>query len=162
MATCPDLLFHPGGIEFFVHGVRCFVRGEPRSALNFIPIVDFGLASLQLQRPICLFMDLGSTDFGANKLLGGYYELSCSQGGMLFHGIFLNLDVPSRVRLHHPLAGTIFHELAHAAQAEKVGSPAAWKDYVRRQRAIPYVSRPMEVEARNFAASSLRKFLACV
>lgn len=55
---------------------------------------------------------------------------------------------------------SLWHELQHAQQAERVGATAAaWKAEHDRQKKWPYKKRPMEIEARRTAAANAHKSL---
>jgi len=52
-------------------------------------------------------------------------------------------------------SSTLWHELTHAAQAERVSreDPSLWWAFIRKQRRIPYSHRPIENEARDMSAT---------
>lgn len=58
---------------------------------------------------------------------------------------------------------TLWHELTHALQAERDGhgSVSVWADVRRAQASIPYLSKPLEVEARQMSAT-MRDCPLCV
>lgn len=55
---------------------------------------------------------------------------------------------------------TLWHELCHAMQAERAGDLKAWSGVYAQQRRYPYSRRPIEVEARQFAAARSHRPLA--
>lgn len=58
-------------------------------------------------------------------------------------------------------SATLWHELAHARQAERAGSAHAWNKEVRKQRRCSYKQRPIEIEA-NKLADEKREQVLCV
>lgn len=51
-------------------------------------------------------------------------------------------------------SSTLWHELTHAMQAERVGATiGAWADYRRGQKGTTYYNKPMEREARAMSAT---------
>lgn len=55
---------------------------------------------------------------------------------------------------------TLWHELQHAVQAERQGSPTVWNIYSRDQKRYPYSRRPIEIEARKVASANAHRLLA--
>lgn len=77
-------------------------------------------------------------------------RVGSTNGNYQFHGT--HHDVMLK-RYHTPEQAnvTLWHELQHAAQAERTSSLEAWRAFQKQQRRYPYHHRPMEVEARNMA-----------
>lgn len=57
-------------------------------------------------------------------------------------------------------SSTLWHELTHAAQAERAGNYHAWSEFVREQRRIPYSHRSIEIEARQ-ASKDMADYPLC-
>lgn len=54
---------------------------------------------------------------------------------------------------------TLWHELAHARQAELSGTASGWRATLRDENRTPYWRRPIEVEARRLAELNAHKML---
>lgn len=80
-----------------------------------------------------------------NSRVGG------TNGNYRFMGTHHDVMLKS-YRTPQQATATLWHELCHAMQAERAGGTPEWAKVRAEQQRVPYSRRPIEVEARRFAA----------